>query len=74
MKTVQVTFDYEDFNTSTRRDTDMRRHGMAEVKQATGGGVYVWGSLGCGKTRDSVGDALNEYLGGRTLLAYRIWD
>lgn len=74
MKTVQVTFDYEDFNTSTRRDTDVRRHGMAEVKQAAGGGVYVWGSLGCGKTRDNVGDALNAYLGGRTLLAYRIWD
>lgn len=73
MKTIKVTFDYEDFNTSTRRDTDVRRHDIAEVK-STEGGVYIWGSLGCGKTRSNVGDALVAYLSGRTLLAYRVWN
>lgn len=73
MKT-QVTFSYEDFNNSTRRDTDTRKHDMAEVREASGGGVYIWGALGCGKTRDNVGDALVAYLGGRTLLSYRIWN
>lgn len=74
MRKIHVTFDYEDFNTSTRRDTDVRRHGMAEVCKSTEGGVYIWGDLGCGKTRSNVGDALVAYLGGRILLAYRIFD
>jgi DNA replication protein DnaC len=71
--TKQVTFDFEDFNTSTRRDTDTRKHGIAEIRN-TDDGVYIYGSMGCGKTRANVGDALTAYLGGRTLLAYRIWD
>lgn len=74
MRTLQVTFDYEDFNTSTRRNTDTRKHDMAEVREASGGGVYIWGSLGCGKTRDTVRDALIAYLGGRSLLAHRVFD
>lgn len=76
---IQVTFDYEDFNTSTRRDTDTRKHGVAEVRAATeidgqGGGVYIWGTLGCGKVRATVSEALTAYLGGRRLLAHRIYD
>tara|TARA_R110000868_G_scaffold168140_1_gene402725 strand:+ start:903 stop:1127 length:225 start_codon:yes stop_codon:yes gene_type:complete len=74
MRTIQVTFDYKDFNTSTRRDTDTRRHALAEVREASGGGVYIWGSLGCGKTRDNVREALIAYLGGRQLLAHRVFD
>lgn len=72
-RTLQVTFDYEDFNTSTRRDTDTRKHDMAEVR-STEGGVYIYGALGCGKTRSNVGDALIAYLGGRRLLAHRVFD
>ena len=74
MPNLKVTFDYEDFNSSTRRDADTRRHDMAEVKPAAGGGVYIWGSLGCGKTKDNIREALLAYLGGRHLLAYRVWD
>jgi len=70
-----VTFDYEDFNTSTRRDADCRKHGMAEIRQdAFGDGVFIVGSFGCGKCRKDVGEALKEYLGGRRLLAYRVFD
>jgi hypothetical protein len=73
MKT-QVTFDYEDFNTSTRRDTDCRKHGIADVCKASEGGVYIYGHLGCGKTRPNVREALIAYLGGRCLLAHRVFD
>jgi len=69
-----VTFDYEDFNTSTRRDTDCRKHGMAEICQAAEGGVYIYGDMGCGKTRPTVSEALIAYLGGRRLLAHRVFD
>ncbi len=69
-----VTFDYEDFNTTTRRDADTRKHGTAEVREATGGGVYIFGSFGCGKTRDTVSEALVAYLGGRQLLAHRVYN
>ncbi len=71
---VQVTFDYEDFNTSTRRDTDCRRHGIAKVCKSTEGGVYIYGDMGCGKTRPTIGEALIAYLGGRVLLAFRIYN
>ena len=71
---VQVTFDYEDFNMSTRRDTDCRRHGVADVRKAAEGGVYIYGDMGCGKTRPTVGEALIAYLGGRRLLSHRIYD
>ena len=74
MRNVQVTFDYEDFNTSTRRDTDVRRHGIAKVCKDSEGKMYIFGDLGCGKSRDDVGDALIAYLGGRQLLAYRVYD
>jgi hypothetical protein len=73
MKT-QVTFDYEDFNTSTRRDTDTRKHGIADVCKASEGGVYIYGSMGCGKTRPTIREALIAYLGGRNLLAHRVFD
>lgn len=69
-----VTFDYEDFNTSTRRDTDTRKHGMADIRHAAEGGVYIYGDMGCGKTRSTVSEALIAYLGGRRLLAHRIFD
>ena len=71
---TQVTFDYEDFNTSTRRDTDTRKHGVAEVREDSAGGFYIYGDMGCGKTRNNVSDALTAYLGGRRLLAHRIYD
>jgi DNA replication protein DnaC len=74
-KTLTVTFDYEDFNTSTRRTADCRKHGVAEIRHdAFGEGVFISGSLGCGKTRKDVGEALKEYLGGRRLLAWCIFD
>ena len=72
--TPAVDFDYEDFNTTTRRDTDTRKHGLAEIRQDASGGVYIYGALGCGKTRETVQDALIAYLGGRELLRYRVWD
>lgn len=74
MKIATITFDYEDFNNTTHRSTDMRRHGTAELHQDIGGGRYVNGDMGCGKTRESVSDALKEYLGGRTLLGFRIYE
>jgi hypothetical protein len=70
MKKV-VTFDYEDFNTSTRRSKDCRKHGDVEVRNDIDGSVYVVGSMGCSKSRPDVHDALVDYLGGRQLLAYR---
>jgi len=71
---VQVSFDYEDFNTTTRRDADTRKHGVAEVRESTEGGVYIYGNMGCGKTRPTVSEALIAYLGGRRLLSHRIYD
>ncbi len=72
MKTI--TFDYNDFNRTTSRDADTRRHGTAEIRNAAGGGVYIFGDLGCGKTRDNPRDALLAYLGGPELLSHRIYD
>ena len=74
MTATAVDFDYEDFNTTTRRDTDTRKHGLAEIRQDASGGVYIYGALGCGKTRDTVQEALIAYLGGRVLLRHRVWD
>ena len=73
MQTITVTFDYEDFNTTTRRDADMRRHDSADVHRCAEG-VYIYGNLGCGKTRVNVHEALIAYLGGRRLLAHRVFD
>ena len=70
-----VTFDYLEFPTSTRRDEDTRRHGTADVRtDALSGLFYVYGSLGCSKSRPTVREALIAYLGGRELLAHRVYD
>lgn len=70
---IVVDFDYEDFNTTTSQ-IDTRKHGLAEVRQDATGGVYIYGDLGCGKTRETVQEALRSYLGGRMLLRHRVWD
>jgi hypothetical protein len=69
----EVTFDYNDFNNSTRRDTDCRKHGIATVRHDDLG-FYIVGDMGCGKNGATVADALRHYLGGRELLAYSIHD
>lgn len=70
-----VTFDYNDFNTTTNRNADCRKHGTAEIRtDAFGDGVYIFGQMGCGKTRRDIGEAIRAYLGGRELLSYRVFD
>ena len=71
--TKTITFDYNDFNTSTRRNADVRKHGDAIVKKDVAGGVYISGPLGCGKTCADTHAALIAYLGGRELLAHRLF-
>jgi hypothetical protein len=75
MNTYTITFDYEDFNTTTSRSHDTRSHGTATVHtDAFGEGVYIMGKMGCGKTRQEVRDALVAYLGGRRLLSFRVFN
>ena len=61
----QVTFDYRAFDASAAQAS-------AEIREDIAGGVYIFGALGCGKTRETVKDALIAYLGGRELIAHRI--
>jgi hypothetical protein len=70
---IAVTFDYNDFNTTTRRDFDTRKHGSAYVIK-TIDGIAIKGDMGYSKIRESVQEALKEYLGGRQLLAFRVFD
>lgn len=74
MKDLQITFDYEDFNFTTNRNHDTRKHGNAEVKNSLNGEYYIYGAFGCGKIRPTIQEALKEYLGGRRLLAHKIFD
>lgn len=67
-----INFTYNDFNLTTRRNADTKKHGTAEVRQDTDGNVYLHGSLGCGKSRSTVREALVEYLGGRELLQHEV--
>lgn len=63
-----ITFDYEDF-------TGARKHGTAEIRVSSSKqGFAVCGTIGYGKTKDDIGEALRDYLGGRNLLSYRIFD
>jgi len=71
MQTI-VTFDYEDFNTTTRRNHDTRKHGTATVHKDPDGGVYLFGDLGCSKTKEDVRNALIDLLGGRRLLWHSV--
>lgn len=68
-----VAFTYNDANTSTRRSHDVRKYGIASIKQDPDGGVYIVGDLGCSKTRPTVHEALIEYLGGRELLSHSVY-
>lgn len=70
-KTHQVTFDFEDFNTSTRRGPGPRKHEMVTAHKDIDGGVFVRGDRGCSKTCPDVRGALLSYLGGRELLSFR---
>lgn len=69
-----VAFDYNDFNPTTSRSHDCRKHGIADLRRDHDGLFYVHGSLGCGKIRPTIHEAMREYLGGRELLAYRVFD
>lgn len=51
-------------------DGQQKQHAV-EVREAAGGGVYLWGPCGCGKTRDTADAAAREYLGGRTLVSIK---
>jgi hypothetical protein len=71
---VAVTFDYNNFDNGTRRDADTRRHSDARVYSDVAGGVYLYGPLGCSKTRPTIREALIDLLGGRELLSFRVFD
>jgi hypothetical protein len=64
---VAITFDYNDFDNGTRR-------GETRVYSDVAGGVYLYGPLGCSKTRPSIREALIDLLGGRELLSFRVFD
>ena len=68
MATVNISFD--DFNTSTHRSTDTRRHETAQLRRDINGGWYVMGAMGCGKTRAEIVDAVKDYLGGSRLICW----
>ena len=61
----QISFEFSNFDASAAQAS-------AEIREDIAGGVYIFGALGCGKTRETVKDALQAYLGGRELIAHRI--
>lgn len=67
-----VNFTYNDFNNTTRRNADTRKHDTAEIRQDIDGNVFIRGSLGRGKSRPTIHEALVEYLGGRELLQHEV--
>ena len=68
-----VTFDYNDFNTTTSRSNTTRKHGSAYVVK-TVDGIAIKGDMGYSKIRNSVHEAMREYLGGRELISFRVFD
>ena len=62
---VAITFEYNNFDNETNR-------GETWVYSDVAGGVYLYGPLGCSKTRPSIREALIDLLGGRELLSFRV--